>query len=364
MVDLGEVFISYSWDSEEHIKSVLALSNRLRSDGIDCVLDQYEVSPPEGWPRWMDRKITSASLVITVCTENYNNRVMGKEAPDKGHGVKWEGNLIYQHLYNSGADNTKFVPVLLRVTDRAFIPTPLQGASFFVVDTDDGYEKLYARLLGKPPVEKPPLGQRRAAPKKEVKTDIAAAYLMAPINIPLWDKAQWFATAFGMSHSEPPIMGITFTNKDAAAKIFEEWQHRYGSEDKYEELRISIVEGDIPGEDAGYTVHIGVDVINTVRRYRDAGLEVDNDSFFATISRLNRMHPKPDSPYLSEFKKAYRKFGEYLLVPAVSKPDGSGIQWVRTVGIRKRVIHFRNISEIKNNENDDDFMVLGKYKKR
>ena len=50
----GEVFISYSWDSESHVQSVLAFSNRLRSEGIDCVLDQYEDSPPEGWPLWMD----------------------------------------------------------------------------------------------------------------------------------------------------------------------------------------------------------------------------------------------------------------------------------------------------------------------
>ena len=53
----AEVFISYSWDSEEHVREVLDLSNRLRSEGVDCVLDQYEESPPEGWPRWMDRKI-------------------------------------------------------------------------------------------------------------------------------------------------------------------------------------------------------------------------------------------------------------------------------------------------------------------
>jgi hypothetical protein len=88
ITEVGEVFVSYSWDSEEHIKAVLALSNRLRADGIDCVLDQYEVSPPEGWPRWMDRKIAGASLVLVVCTETYLNRVMGRESPDKGLGPR------------------------------------------------------------------------------------------------------------------------------------------------------------------------------------------------------------------------------------------------------------------------------------
>ena len=56
-----EIFISYSHDSVEHVKYVLGLSNRLRSEGIDSILDQYETSPPEGWPRWMDKKIRESN---------------------------------------------------------------------------------------------------------------------------------------------------------------------------------------------------------------------------------------------------------------------------------------------------------------
>jgi TIR domain len=84
MPEWGEVFIRYSWDSESHSKSVLPLSNQLRSDGIDCVLDQYEVSPPEGWRRWMDRKIADSSLAIVACTEIYFKCVMGREVHDRG----------------------------------------------------------------------------------------------------------------------------------------------------------------------------------------------------------------------------------------------------------------------------------------
>lgn len=43
-----EVFISYSHDSVDHVEAVLELSNKLRSEGVDCVLDQYEESPAEG----------------------------------------------------------------------------------------------------------------------------------------------------------------------------------------------------------------------------------------------------------------------------------------------------------------------------
>src|ERR1017187_7998028 len=40
------VFISYSHDTPAHESTVLALSDRLRSDGIDTILDQYETFPP------------------------------------------------------------------------------------------------------------------------------------------------------------------------------------------------------------------------------------------------------------------------------------------------------------------------------
>jgi hypothetical protein len=49
--DHPRVFISYSHDSPEHLDHVLELADRLRTDGIDCHIDQYEESPPEGWPR-------------------------------------------------------------------------------------------------------------------------------------------------------------------------------------------------------------------------------------------------------------------------------------------------------------------------
>ena len=84
------VFISYSHDSPEHADRVLELSDHLRADGIDCILDQYEVSSPEGFPRWMDRHIRDADFVLMICTQTYSRRVMGEEEPGKGHGVAWK----------------------------------------------------------------------------------------------------------------------------------------------------------------------------------------------------------------------------------------------------------------------------------
>src|SRR5713101_5558501 len=163
------VFISYSHDSQEHADRVLALSDHLRSDGIDCILDQYEDSPPEGFPRWMDRQIRDADFVLMICTPTYYRRVMGEEKPGTGHGVAWESTLIYQYIYNAGTTNTRFIPVLLEGGDASAIPVPWQGVKYYQPPTEAGYEELYRRLTGQPRTPKGKLGTLKRLPPRERK---------------------------------------------------------------------------------------------------------------------------------------------------------------------------------------------------
>ncbi|MGH9768194.1 MAG: toll/interleukin-1 receptor domain-containing protein [Blastocatellia bacterium] len=89
-----KVLISYSHDSHEHLDRVLALADCLRSEGIDCNLDQYEPAPAEGWPRWMDKQFKDAGYILVICTETYCRRFEGREEKGSGLGVKWEGAII------------------------------------------------------------------------------------------------------------------------------------------------------------------------------------------------------------------------------------------------------------------------------
>ena len=177
------VFISYSHDSPEHIERVLQLSDRLIEDGVACILDQYETSPPEGWPSWMDRHIGTADYVLMVCTEKYFRRVMGEEPAGEGRGVKWEGNLIYQHLYTADTANTRFIPVLFKSGKTEHIPTPLGGASHYRVDTEQGCEDLYRHLTNQPYATKPKLGKPRKLRSRERKQDFPDTRVDSPPNI-------------------------------------------------------------------------------------------------------------------------------------------------------------------------------------
>lgn len=71
---LTKVFISYAWESEEHREWVKALANRLLSDGIDAVLDQYDLEPGDRLPQFMEQSVRSSDYVLIVCTPTYKQK--------------------------------------------------------------------------------------------------------------------------------------------------------------------------------------------------------------------------------------------------------------------------------------------------
>lgn len=155
------VFISYSHDSHEHLDRVLALADRLRAEGIDCNLDQYEPSPHEGWPRWMESQFKQADFILVICTETYCRRFEGREAQGKGLGVKWEGAIITGELYRDEAVNKRFIPVVFTEADTAHVPERLQHYMRYLVAEETQYELLYRHLTKQPRVIRPELGKIR-----------------------------------------------------------------------------------------------------------------------------------------------------------------------------------------------------------
>jgi formylglycine-generating enzyme required for sulfatase activity len=165
------VFLSYSHDSAEHKDRVLALCDRLRADGINAWIDQYEIAPQEGWPRWCIRQVEEADFVLAICTEIYERRFRGAEEPVQGLGVHWEGYVVTQKLYDTGARNTKFVPVLFPPSALTNIPTALRGASCYDASRDEDYWSLYRHLSGQPATTAPALGTLVSRPPRKRLTE-------------------------------------------------------------------------------------------------------------------------------------------------------------------------------------------------
>ncbi len=144
---------------------ILALSQRLRDGGIECQLDQYHFSPPQGWPNWCTEQVEESDFVLIACTEIYLRRFRGKEATGTGLGGTWEGHVITQQLYNAQGRNSKFIPIVFSPEDRQYIPLTVQGATNYNIETD--YHSLYRHLTNQPGIIAQPVGSVRAMPARE-----------------------------------------------------------------------------------------------------------------------------------------------------------------------------------------------------
>lgn len=100
------VFISYSWDSEDHKSWVRKLSDDLRTKyAVNTLLDQYNRG---GYDliQFMNKGIEIADRVILIGTPAY------KEKSEKyDGGAKYEDQLISAELYHK-MGSSKFIPVL------------------------------------------------------------------------------------------------------------------------------------------------------------------------------------------------------------------------------------------------------------
>ena len=278
-----------------------------------------------------DRKVRESAFVLVICTESYFRRVEGKRDEEEkeageGLGATYEGTLIINELYEQGADNLKFIPVIFEYSARVFIPPPLRQTTYYNLGKKAGYEDLYRRLIGQPKIKKPPLGKIKILeeekfqplPKKKVKQTSPAALLLSPIDVKLWDAAKWSATFF-MGGEYIPILGIAYRNEAAGRKIFEGWRERFGNIDASDELRIAMIDGPIKGEEDGYSVHISLDPEAFDKKMRYQGM-TEGLWVGVMVSRINRMTPQGGLANLAKDLKRILRSTRSMSWPPVWSP--------------------------------------------
>ena len=178
-------FISYSHETSEHNDRVRDLAIRLRDAGIECVVDLFEESPPEGWSKWCSHQVRECDFCIIVCTETYARRFDGDEAPGVGRGATWEGKIIRQCLYFE-PDGRRFIPVFFD-GDKGCIPFELQDVSHYDVSLEVDYDRLYRRLTDQAEFEPRPVGSiRKYLPRVGARLlSVVALLHLCPRPIPI-----------------------------------------------------------------------------------------------------------------------------------------------------------------------------------
>jgi hypothetical protein len=184
------VFISYSWDDEDHKQWVRELAERLVANGVHAHLDQWDVQYGDSLTQFMETALPGADFVLVICTPTYAVKSNGRAG-----GVGYEAQIISAQVA-SGLPRSKFVPVVrsggLRPTDLdCSVPPHFQGAMAIDMRNDAAFDVMFEHLLrhiyGQPLLRRPPLGARPDFMQWSTATDAPSSVRLASFEVEGWE---------------------------------------------------------------------------------------------------------------------------------------------------------------------------------
>lgn len=87
--DSPKLFISYSWDSENHKAWVRKLAIDLQKNGVHVYLDQWDAHLGRDLPNYMETCVRECNHVLLICTPKFQEK-----ANSGKRGVGYEKNIV------------------------------------------------------------------------------------------------------------------------------------------------------------------------------------------------------------------------------------------------------------------------------
>ena len=156
-----KVFFSYSWTSPVHQELVRSWADRLLADGVEVILDIYDLKEGADKNAFMEKMVTDPTVthVLVVCESGYR-----KKANERRAGVGTESQIISQEVYEKVAQS-KFIPIVCEFDDSGNPVLPAFLKSRIYVDfssleaVNENWEQLIRHLYGRPQHAKPKRGR-------------------------------------------------------------------------------------------------------------------------------------------------------------------------------------------------------------
>lgn len=156
-----KAFISYSWSSPKHQGLIRSWAEQLANDGVDVILDQYDLKEGQDKYVFMERMVTdkSVSHVLVFSDKEYAEKADARKA-----GVGTESQIISKEVYEK-IEQSKFIPIVCEFSadDEPYLPTFLKSRIWIDFSTleavNENWERLIRHLFGKPLHEKPKIGK-------------------------------------------------------------------------------------------------------------------------------------------------------------------------------------------------------------
>ncbi|MCC5915616.1 MAG: TIR domain-containing protein [Balneolaceae bacterium] len=159
-----KIFISYSWTNETHEEWVINLATELRENGIDVILDKWDLKEGHDANAFMEKMVSDPKInkVILVCDKEYALKADSREG-----GVGTEAQIITPELYKK-KDQDKYVAVVKERDEdgNAYLPTFFKSRVYIDLSEENLYSSNFDQLLrwifDKPLHVKPNIGKRPA----------------------------------------------------------------------------------------------------------------------------------------------------------------------------------------------------------
>lgn len=132
------VFISYSHDSDAHKDWVRGLGEYLLANGIEVLLDQWDVRLGDDLPAFMESAIRKTDRVIAICTDTYVQK-----ANNGSGGVGYEKTIATAEIMRDHANRRRFIPIVRNTVGSEKLPA-FFGAALYL-DLSDGSDSEGAR---------------------------------------------------------------------------------------------------------------------------------------------------------------------------------------------------------------------------
>ena len=158
---IPKAFISYSWTTAQHQDRVRQWAERLMTDGIDVILDVFDLKEGHDKYSFMERMITDSAVthVLIISDQKYTEK-----ADSKAAGVGTESQIISSEVYGK-VDQSKFIPIVCEfgLDRQPYLPIYMRSRIWLDFSSDESvnqnWERLVRLLHGKPAFRKPQLGK-------------------------------------------------------------------------------------------------------------------------------------------------------------------------------------------------------------
>ena len=210
-----KVFASYSHDSDEHKEWVLKLCTKLRENGVDVILDQWDLGPGDDKISFMEKGVRDSDRVLVICTDDYVRKANARE-----RGAGYEGYIITAELVDDlGTD--KFIPIIRQSSNDEKTPTFLTPKVYIDFTDDSKFDEKFDELLHEihnvPIIPRPPLGENPLLNQPSEPEDLSHNLLEIPDRIE--SVADAYESAFELARADD-ILGWSRLVKRIHPNVF------------------------------------------------------------------------------------------------------------------------------------------------